>query len=108
MLRPELLQRLKENKVCKPLNADVWSGWSDFNAKDEKANKDATKYLRDVIIPRFKFTYADRSQIGIIELHSEGINARYIGLLKDNCKKSTVTKCLLGQILGLTVKNLLR
>eukprot|EP00463_Aulacantha_scolymantha_P005206 TRINITY_DN6527_c0_g1_i1.p1 TRINITY_DN6527_c0_g1~~TRINITY_DN6527_c0_g1_i1.p1 ORF type:complete len:153 (+),score=19.33 TRINITY_DN6527_c0_g1_i1:203-661(+) len=56
MLRPELLQNVKQKNSQKypPLNADVWTGWSDGGQKHQKDNQRVTRYLiSEKVIPDF-------------------------------------------------------
>ncbi len=103
LLRPELLQRLKKDKVSPPLSSDALSGWGASVTQPQETERHnmnirrATHWLVTHVIPEFArelihpITYnADYRAKGLNEFarslsreaHKRGINLRHLGLLR--------------------------
>ena len=124
LLRPELLQRMKGDHACAPLNPDAFTRWSsgdkDKKKHDAEVSK-ATRYLMKTVIPLFARklkTGEIRVQVPISsEFHAQGINIRHIGcvlrevetgLNADSDAARQAATVLVVEMVARTLKNRIR
>jgi len=134
MLRPELLQLLKQND-SRPLSSDGLSNWQKMDPSAKELNDDITKatlFLEEQVIKYAFFLSTKKEKNELIsmaydsskhptfdsvpsmdfilmELHSRGINMRYLGLLVSKVfetkQNASMVNFLIEIMLVRTIKN---
>eukprot|EP01087_Luapelamoeba_hula_P020503 TRINITY_DN7006_c0_g1_i1.p1 TRINITY_DN7006_c0_g1~~TRINITY_DN7006_c0_g1_i1.p1 ORF type:complete len:1779 (+),score=242.57 TRINITY_DN7006_c0_g1_i1:617-5338(+) len=111
LFRPEFVKQYKS-----PLSPDIYCGYADETGAFAKTVVEATNYLIYEKIPAFAGSLEesfDKDKERLHDtlpdiLHIEGINMRYLGVLRNCVKTQRVKDFLLVEMLARVIKNLLR
>ena len=109
--RPEFVRR-----YTLPLSSDAFSKFSKHHADAEEHNarvRDATLHLLNSIVPEFaEFLEENPTSIASEELadvaelaHREGINVRYLGLVRSHLKTPALRNAVLMELIARVIKN---
>lgn len=109
--RPEFVRRYHL-----PLSSDAFSKFSKLHVDAEEQNgriREATAHLLDTIVPDFATWLADNptairlDQLAdVTELaHREGINVRYLGLVRSKIKSPALRNAILMELIARVIKN---
>jgi len=110
VLRPEFVKRFKL-----PLSSDAGSPFGKVDAHIHDAElQEATIYLQKTVIPSFAHSISTNatpiySTANLIwEMHCEGINLRYLGLLRSLVRNPRVSRIILTEMVSRVITNRLR
>lgn len=113
LLRPEFVRNYST-----PLSSDAFSVWGKINGKIHNQEVvEATKFLYDILIPRFANEVAvlmgkkGANEHRLTEmLHSNGINCRHLGRVRREvpCECEEVRNLLLNEMVARTLTTVLR
>lgn len=115
VFRPEFVK-----KYPVPLSSDAFSPFSRFDParlENDQNVMTATQQLLSVVIPRFarwleshwENLKLDKDLTNLTEIiHREGINVRYLGLLRSHVQNETLRNLILIEMIARVIKNRLR
>ena len=110
LLRPEFVKNYKI-----PLCPDAYSGFVTLAAREHiKQVENATRHLTHVVIPKMgenldKLTEKQRKKLNLKQiLHENGINLRYMGLVRHHVKNAEIKGKILVEMVARVIKHKIR